>query len=271
LRWSFVSHGCSDCHHLLEGRKMTDNNFVLVPVEPTDKMLQAGYWNEETSLHSQADAYRAMIAAAPQAAPMPDEREELDRLRSALALSPEDEAPFPDGFDVAVLPADRYWKLREVEERAALSAAPVSEQPQPASTAHPDSERDVWIAYNSVDDDEPVMFFTELPGQELKERFVLKHYKCRPTALTTAQPADHINDAVEMVRTAKPSANDIARAFNTWAPTPAQPQQLSDELIEKVARSADCLHVNIVGDRAKAIERLRNFARALLAAQGGGK
>jgi hypothetical protein len=43
-----------------------------------------------------------------------------------------------------------------------------------------DDEQHIWIAYNSVDDDEAVMFFTELPGQEFKERFVLKHYLCRP-------------------------------------------------------------------------------------------
>lgn len=36
----------------------------------------------------------------------------------------------------------------------------------------------VWMAHNSVDDDEAVMFFTEMPGGELKERFVLKEYLC---------------------------------------------------------------------------------------------
>jgi hypothetical protein len=120
---------------------MPNNKFVLVPVE---KLMD---WRNDLSNYSIADTEMAremdkLIAAAPQAALMTDEREELDRLRSALALSPEDEASFPDGFDVAVLPADRYWKLREVEERAALSAAPVSEQAQEASTAQPDSERE---------------------------------------------------------------------------------------------------------------------------------
>ncbi|HJV72706.1 MAG TPA: hypothetical protein VJ654_00665 [Noviherbaspirillum sp.] len=45
-----------------------------------------------------------------------------------------------------------------------------------------EGEQHVWIAYNSEDDDEPVMFFTEMPGQELKDRFFLKHYICRPAA-----------------------------------------------------------------------------------------
>lgn len=35
----------------------------------------------------------------------------------------------------------------------------------------------VWMAHNSIDD-EAVMFFTEMPGRELKECFVLKEYLC---------------------------------------------------------------------------------------------
>ena len=38
----------------------------------------------------------------------------------------------------------------------------------------------VWIATD--EDDEPVMFFTELPGGDLKDRYKLTEYLCTPVA-----------------------------------------------------------------------------------------
>lgn len=60
---------------------------------------------------------------------------------------------------------------------------------QQAADSSDEKEQDVWIAFNSADDDEPVMFFTELPGTEFKERFVLKHYLCR-LAPAQSQPSE---------------------------------------------------------------------------------
>jgi hypothetical protein len=116
---------------------MSDNKFVLVPVEPTPEMIAAAQFHTEhddDAERGDPKNYRAkgqalavwheMIAAAPQAAPMPDEH-----LRWALKQIA-DLAPV-GGAGTAVFMA-----------REALSAAPVSEQPQEASTAQPDSERE---------------------------------------------------------------------------------------------------------------------------------
>ncbi|HJV52770.1 MAG TPA: hypothetical protein VJ652_14985 [Noviherbaspirillum sp.] len=55
-------------------------------------------------------------AALQHTAPAPSD--ELERLRGHLTLMPEDEAAFPDAFNVAVIRIDRYWQLREAEEKA---------------------------------------------------------------------------------------------------------------------------------------------------------
>ena len=82
-------------------------------------------------------------------------------------------ADWPAGFKDT--PYKAMDQIITKAERAILAASS-------GAVAVPEDEREVWIAYNSADDDEAVMFFTELPGSELKERFVLKHYLCRPAA-----------------------------------------------------------------------------------------
>lgn len=55
------------------------------------------------------------------------------------------------------------------------AAAPAAQAPSDAK----DAQR-VWIARN--EDGEEVMFFTQIPGRELKDRYKLTEYLCYPVA-----------------------------------------------------------------------------------------
>jgi hypothetical protein len=81
---------------------------------------------------SQTLALRRKVAAAPQAAPMPDERQFILQVLLCVLQN-----------DVEALQVMHHERSEELSVAyAALSAAPVSEQPQEASTAQPDSERE---------------------------------------------------------------------------------------------------------------------------------
>lgn len=109
----------------------------------------------------------AMLAPAVQDAP--DEPIRLLREMLSLAISQNE-------CDM-VMTGEECRKARRVLERTAAPAGEVV-VPDLAKVG----EQPVWIAFNSEDDDEPVMFFTELPGQELKARFYLRHFMMRPVA-----------------------------------------------------------------------------------------
>ena len=91
----------------------------LVPVEPTDQMVQAAHHIDLSYMPGQEGAdraaiYRAMIAAAPQPAPAPVS-EPIDQLERALAIIGVVGAI--DGHDVV-----RRESVLEIARRAALAA-----------------------------------------------------------------------------------------------------------------------------------------------------
>jgi hypothetical protein len=129
---------------------MPDNKFVLVPELTDDEIAKVlhsvgidtypskygfdALQVSATSVPMIREIVAAYLAAAPQAAPMPDEREAL---HSWVA---ERYGTSFDSFTYDVMEEAFAAGIRQA--RAALSAAPVSEQPQEASTAQPDSERE---------------------------------------------------------------------------------------------------------------------------------
>jgi hypothetical protein len=147
---------------------MSDNKFVLVPVEPTYKML-GGAGLHGSELNRRREIYRKMIASAPQAAPMPDRCPDCNLI---------DWRDFYTGAK----------KTHEVcascgHRRAALSAAPVSEQPQEASTAQPDERDEFDILLLARQSGLFTLVDVQSPSkQERLTKFV--------ELLITAQPAD---------------------------------------------------------------------------------
>jgi len=164
---------------------------VRVPCEYTDEQLAAGVeqYKGIVAPHISAESicgavYDAMVGAASEAfsiaaadvdaklrfavellaAPVAQQTEPLSKARIR-------EIFLAHGFTIKEGNDDLkpyvYEAARAIERELSASA-------EAATT-----EQDVWIAFNSADDDEAVMFFMEMPGSDLKERFHLKHYKCR--------------------------------------------------------------------------------------------
>jgi hypothetical protein len=216
-------------------------------------------------------------SAAPQAAPMPDVLGAFEAWLRRVCFQP----PTPEAYDLA--------KCAWID---ALSAAPVSEHPQEASTAQPDSELDgdykSWITDHTINfiawrychcdgpDNYDLTRFDCIEDVHGFARDVEDCIRARAKrAYATAQPADKPEGKAE--QQAEPVAHfsiALGKHRLTWlvkpptecdlyAHPPAQPQQLSDEQIFKAAERT----LSIVFDE----EEIVAFARALLAAQGGGK
>jgi hypothetical protein len=106
--------------------------------------------------------------------------------------------------------------LLAIEQKKSMEAgAKLYMQPAPVSGTTSD-EQEIWIAFNSEDDDEPVMFFTELPGQELKSRFYLRHFFMRDAP---AAPTQTWYRGI----TGKPEGYEVATTAPAQTPSAASP------------------------------------------------